>query len=318
MPRSYLDFEEPLRLLDLEREAALLRGDDDALARIDRETADRARKVAAGLTPWQRLQVARHPDRPYAIEAAGALCTDFVELHGDRCFGDDPAVVAGLAWRGARPLAIVGHQRGRDASDRVRRNFGMARPEGFRKARRIFELAGRMGLPILTLIDTQGAYPGAESEERGIAESIAGCLAALAAAPVPVVAAILGEGGSGGALAFAVADEVVALEHGCLSVITPEGCASILERQRTPEGVARAAEALRMGAPDLLRLVLVDVVVDEPPGGAHRDPDAAIQALGAEIDRAFGRLEGLSPEALRARRDARLRRLGRAETFVIG
>ncbi|MFM7140858.1 MAG: carboxyl transferase domain-containing protein, partial [Alphaproteobacteria bacterium] len=194
---------------------------------------------------------------------------------------------------------------------------GMARPEGFRKARRVFELAGRMGLPILTIVDTQGAWPGAESEERGIAESIAGCLAALASVPVPVVAAILGEGGSGGALAFAVADRLVALENGCLSVSTPEGCASILDRKRTPEGVSRAAESLHMGARDLLRLGVADVVVAEPPGGAHRDPDAAVQALGREVDRAFAELVGLAPDDLRARRDERLRRLGRAELDVL-
>ncbi|MFM8410276.1 MAG: carboxyl transferase domain-containing protein [Alphaproteobacteria bacterium] len=317
MPRSYLDFEEPLRELDRLREAAALSGDEHLAERLDREIASRAAEIAGSLTAWQRLQVARHPDRPSAIEAARVLCTDFVELHGDRCFGDDPAVVAGLARRSGRPVAVVGHCRGRDPGDRVRRNFGMARPEGFRKARRVFELAGRMGLPILTIVDTQGAWPGAESEERGIAESIAGCLAALASVPVPVVAAILGEGGSGGALAFAVADRLVALENGCLSVITPEGCASILDRKRTPEGVSRAAESLHMGARDLLRLGVADVVVAEPPGGAHRDPDAAVQALGREVDRAFAELVGLAPDVLRARRDERLRRLGRAELDVL-
>lgn len=313
MPRSYLDFEEPLRELDRLREVAAAAGDEPETDRLDREIVSRAAAITASLSAWQRLQVARHPDRPSAIEAARVLCTDFVELHGDRCFGDDPAVVAGLARRSGRPLAVIGHCRGRDAGDRVRRKFGMARPEGFRKARRVFELAGRMGLPILTIVDTQGAWPGTESEERGIAEAISGCLAALSAVPVPVVAAILGEGGSGGALAFAVADRLVALENGCLSVITPEGCASILDRTRTPEGVARAAESLRMGAHDLLRLGIADAVVPEPPGGAHRDPDAAVQSLGREIDRAFAELAGLAPHDLRTRRDERLRRWGRAE-----
>lgn len=317
MPRSYLDFEEPLRDLDRRREAAALGGDDAAVALLDREIAVAARAITRSLGAWQRLALARHPDRPTAIEAARVLCTDFVELHGDRCFGDDPAVVAGLARRASRPIAVVGHQRGRDPGDRVRRNFGMARPEGFRKAQRVFDLAGRMGLPILTIVDTQGAWPGTESEERGIAESISGCLAALAGVPVPVVGAILGEGGSGGALAFAVADRLLALENGCLSVITPEGCASILDRTRTPEGVARAAESLRMGADDLLRLGIADVVVPEPDGGAHRDPDAAVQALGREIDRALAELSSLSAEDLRARRDERLRRLGGSELAVL-
>ncbi len=317
MPRSYLDFEEPLRELDRRRDAAAIAGDEMQVEALDREIASVARAISAGLGAWQRIALARHPDRPTAIEAFRVLCTDFVELRGDRCFGDDPAVVAGLARRNGRPLAVVGHQRGRDPGDRVRRNFGMARPEGFRKARRVFDLAGRMGLPILTLVDTQGAWPGTESEERGIAESISGCLAALAGAPVPVVAALLGEGGSGGALAFAVADRLLALENGCLSVITPEGCASILDRKRTPEGVARAAESLRMGASDLLRLGVVDVVVPEPEGGAHRDPDAAVQALGREIDRAFADLSEISPAALRSLRDERLRRLGRSELAVL-
>jgi acetyl-CoA carboxylase carboxyl transferase subunit alpha len=318
MRRTYLDFEEPLRALDRARDAAVAQRDEEAIAHVQAEIAARAREICAALTPWQRVQLSRHIDRPFTLDYVAALCTDFVELHGDRVYGDDGAVVAGLAFRGERALAIVGHQRGRGTAEKVRRNFGMPRPEGFRKARRIFDLAGRLGLPVLTFVDTQGAFPGTESEERGIAESIAGCLAALAAIPVPVVSVVIGEGGSGGALAFAVSDALLMLEHTCLGVITPEGCASILERRRTPEAVARAAASLRLTAPDLLRLGVADGVVPEPVGGAHRDPAGAAEAVGAAIDEAFGRLAPLSPTELRRRRDVRLRRLGSEAVAELG
>lgn len=318
MHRTYLDFEEPLRVLDRARDAAIAQGDRAAAGEVDREIETRSRVIFDGLSPWQRVQLARHLDRPFTLDYVAGLLSGFVELHGDRTFADDPAVVAGLAFRGGRPLVVVGHQRGRGTAEKVHRNFGMPRPEGFRKARRVFELAGRLGLPVLTFVDTQGAFPGAESEERGVAEAIAGCLATLAGLPVPVVAAVVGEGGSGGALAFSVADALVVLEHACLSVITPEGCASILERRRTPEGIERAAASLRFGGADLVALGIADVLVAEPPGGAHRDPRAAIASVGAAIDGALASLDGFAGAALRARRDARLRRLGSEAVAMLG
>ncbi|HEY8517873.1 MAG TPA: acetyl-CoA carboxylase carboxyltransferase subunit alpha [Candidatus Binatia bacterium] len=312
MRRTYLDFEEPLRALDRARDAARAQGDRATEEQVEREIDATARRIFAGLTAWQRVQLSRHVDRPFTLDYVGALCTDFVELHGDRAFGDDAAIVAGLARRGERPLAIVGHQRGRGTAEKVRRNFGMPRPEGYRKARRVFRLAGRAGIGLLTFVDTQGAFPGTESEERGIAEAISGCIAELAALPVPIVSVVIGEGGSGGALALAVSDALLMLEHSCLAVISPEGCASILERQRSPEGIARAAESLGLTAARLHALGIADEIIPEPVGGAHRDPAAAARAVGEAIDRAFAALDELDPEALRRRRDERLRAIGRA------
>jgi len=312
MRRTYLEFEEGLRALDRARDAARAQGDGATEAQLAREIDEHARQVCAGLTPWQRVQMSRHIDRPFTLDYVGGLCGEFVELHGDRSFGDDAAIVAGLALRGDRPLAVVGHQRGRGTAEKVRRNFGMPRPEGYRKARRIFQLAARSGLGLLTFVDTQGAFPGTESEERGIAEAIAGCIAELSGLPVPIVTVVIGEGGSGGALALAVSDTLLMLEHACLAVISPEGCASILERQRSPELIARAADSLALTAPRLLELGVADELVAEPVGGAHRDPAATIHAVGEAIDRAFVHLEGIPARALRARRDARLRAIGQA------
>jgi acetyl-CoA carboxylase carboxyl transferase alpha subunit len=312
MRRTYLDFEEGLRALDRARDAARAQGDAETEQQLAHDIEREARRACAALNSWQRVQLSRHIDRPFTLDYVAGLCDDFVELHGDRVFGDDAAIVAGLASRGARALAVVGHQRGRGTAEKVRRNFGMPRPEGYRKARRIFRLAGQAGLNLLTFVDTQGAFPGTESEERGIAEAIAGCIAELAALPVPIVTLVIGEGGSGGALALAVSDVLLMLEHSCLAVISPEGCASILERQRTPEGIARAAESLALTAPRLLELGIADQVVPEPIGGAHRDPVAAVRNAGAAIDLAFAHLETLDPAELRARRDARLRAIGRA------
>jgi acetyl-CoA carboxylase carboxyl transferase subunit alpha len=312
MRRTYLDFEEGLRALDRARDAARAQGDAATEKQLVREIEHSSRRTCTHLTPWQRVQMSRHIDRPFTLDYVAALCTDFVELHGDRSYGDDAAIVAGLALRGERALAVVGHQRGRGTAEKVRRNFGMPRPEGYRKARRVFRLAARSGVALLTFVDTQGAFPGTESEERGIAESIAGCIAELAGLPVPIVSVVIGEGGSGGALALAVSDRLLMLEHSCLAVISPEGCASILERQRSPELIARAADSLALTAPRLLELGIADEVVAEPIGGAHRDPAAAIRLVGAAVDRAFASLDELSPAALRERRDARLRAIGRA------
>ena len=312
MRRTYLDFEEGLRALDRARDAARAQGDAETEAELLRDTEERSRRICAHLTPWQRVQMSRHIDRPFTLDYVSALCADFVELHGDRTFGDDAAMIAGLGLRGERGLVVVGHQRGRGTAEKVRRNFGMPRPEGYRKARRMFRLAAQAGLDVLTFIDTQGAFPGTESEERGIAEAIAGCIAELAGLPVPIVAVVIGEGGSGGALALAVSDTLLMLEHSCLAVISPEGCASILERQRSPELIARAADSLALTAPRLHELGIADELVPEPVGGAHRDPAAAVHAAGEAIDRAFARLDALDPPALRARRDARLRAIGSA------
>jgi acetyl-CoA carboxylase carboxyl transferase subunit alpha len=312
MRRTYLDFEEGLRALDRARDAARAQGDAETEAQLVRDTEERSRRICAHLTPWQRVQMSRHIDRPFTLDYVAALCDEFVELHGDRAFGDDAAIVAGLALRGERALAVVGHQRGRGTAEKVRRNFGMPRPEGYRKARRIFRLAAQAGLDLLTFVDTQGAFPGTESEERGIAESIAGCIAELAGLPVPIVAVVIGEGGSGGALALAVSDTLLMLEHSCLAVISPEGCASILERQRSPELIARAADSLALTAPRLHELGIADELIPEPVGGAHRDPPAAVRATGEAIDRAFARLDALDARALRLRRDARLRAIGSA------
>jgi acetyl-CoA carboxylase carboxyl transferase subunit alpha len=318
MQRTYLEFEAPLAALDRAIDAARARGDQATERRLEAELDECARSIMAGLTAWQRVQLSRHVDRPFALDYVARLTSEWVELHGDRLFGDDPAIVAGLALRGGRTLAVVGHQRGRGTADRVRRNFGMPRPEGYRKARRVFALAARFGFGILTLIDTQGAFPGAESEERGIAEAIASCLADLAELPVPIVAAVVGEGGSGGALALAVSDRLLMLEHACLAVITPEGCASILSREPSPEAVAAAAASLQLTAGELRTLGIADAVVTEPVGGAHRNWAAAAAALGSAIDESFAALEGLSADELRERRAARLRAVGQSAVAHLG
>ena len=312
-PRStYLDFERPLAAIDAE--IAALAG-----RRVTGKTAESLRRLRAarrrlerdlvrGLSPWERVQLARHPDRPSTLDYVRRLCTQFVELHGDRRFADDGAVVGGLARFAGRAILVVGHQRGRAHAERIARNFGMARPEGYHKAVRLFELAGRFGRPVLTFVDTQGAYPGIGAEERGQAEAIAASLTALAGLGVPVVCALIGEGGSGGALA--VADRVLTQEHAWYSVISPEGCASILFRRLTPETVARSAALLRLTAEDLAAAKVVDEVVREPGGGAHRDPARAAARLGRALAQ---HLEELAPRPVRrlvARRYARYRHFG--------
>lgn len=311
MRRTYLEFEAPLRSLDRARDAARAQGDRATEEQLERELEERARRICEGLNAWQRVQLSRHIDRPFTLDYVGALCSDFVELHGDRVFGEDPAMVAGLAFLGARPLAVAGHQRGRGTAEKVRRNFGMPRPEGYRKARRVFRLAGRAGIGLLTFIDTQGAFPGTESEERGVAEAIAGCLAELATSPVPVVSVVIGEGGSGGALALAVGDALLMLEHSCLAVISPEGCASILNRERSPDAIVQAADSLGLTAPRLVELGIADELIAEPAGGAHRDPAAAARAVAEAVERAFARLDGIDSKNLLERRHARLRAIGR-------
>jgi len=311
---TYLDFERPLEALDAEIARLGMPGadtrDGDRLRRVRAERRRVQQELLARLTPWERVQLSRHPDRPAMLDYVGVLCRDFVELHGDRRFGDDGAIVGGVARFRGRAVVIVGQQRGRTTSERVARNFGMPRPEGYRKAIRLFELAERFARPVLTFIDTQGAYPGIGAEERGQAEAIAASLRTLATLSVPVIAAVIGEGGSGGALALGVADRVVMQEHAWYSVISPEGCASILFRERTPEHVARSAELLRLTATELARFGVVDEIVAEPGGGAHRQPARAAVLLGRALERHLTALAAVPPAQLVASRYQRYRRLG--------
>jgi acetyl-CoA carboxylase carboxyl transferase subunit alpha len=311
---TYLHFERPLEPLDADiaRLADALPGTADG-ERLRRLRAERRRlqdDILARLTPWERVQLSRHPDRPGTLDYVSVLCRDFTELHGDRRFGDDGAIVGGPARFRRRAVMVVGHQRSRGGADGVVRNFGMPQPEGFRKAVRLFEMAERFGRPVLTFIDTQGAYPGIGAEERGQAEAIASSLRALATLRVPVVSAVIGEGGSGGALALALADVVLMQEHAWYSVISPEGCASILFRERTPDTVARSAAQLRLTAADLARTGVVDEIVSEPGGGAHRHPARAAVLLGRTLERHVAALAVRPVAEVLARRQARYRRLG--------
>lgn len=311
---SYLEFEKPVAALEARiaglRETAA-GGDVDLSAEIKRleaKSADLLASTYAALTPWQKTQVARHPMRPHFRDFVAQLFTDFMPLGGDRLFGEDHAIVGGPARLGDRRVMLIGHEKGHDTQSRIRHNFGMGKPEGYRKAIRLMELAGRFGLPVVTLVDTSGAFPGVEAEERGQAEAIARSTEACLALPVPMVAAVVGEGGSGGAVALASAERVLMFEHAVYSVISPEGCASIL--WRTAEKAADAAEAMKVTAQDLLALKVIDRIVPEPPGGAHRDPAAAVQALGEALDEELEGLAGLSPAKLRTRREERYLRIG--------
>jgi len=317
VPTTYLDFEKPLaetdkRLDTLRRLAARSPQEQAELATLEEQCRRQENEIYGALSPWQRVQLSRHTDRPYTLDYVEHLCSEFVELHGDRNFGDDPAIVGGLARFRGRPVVIVGHQRGRTVAEKVRRNFGMPRPEGYRKALRLFHLAERFRRPVLTFIDTQGAYPGIDAEERGQAEAIARNIREMAGLRTPIIVTVIGEGGSGGALALGVGDCVLMQENACYSVITPEGCAAILYGERTPERVAWAAEALKVTARDLLALRVIDAVVPEPPGGAHRYGEAAMALVGEAIARHLEELVTLPPDELRARRYAKFRRMGEA------
>jgi acetyl-CoA carboxylase carboxyl transferase subunit alpha len=313
MASHVLPFEKPLvELLDRVAKLRASLGQDPTLRheleRMEAQAAQVARVIFAGLTPWQKVQLSRHPKRPYTLDYLAHLVEDFVELKGDRRFSDDAAIVSGIGRFRGRSVILVGHQKGRTAKENVKRNFGMAHPEGYRKAERLYALADRFRLPILAFVDTPGAYPGIGAEERGQSEAIGSCLAALARVGVPVVTTITGEGGSGGALALAVANRVHVLEYGTYSGISPEGCASILWKDGAK--AAEAAERMRMTAPELLRLGVVDRIVSEPPGGAHRDHAAAAKAVGDAVEEALRELEGLTREQLADDRYARFRRLG--------
>ena len=311
---AWLDFEKPV--LELEQRIQELReqasaqglGAADELDELERKAKALRREIYASLTPYQRVQIARHPKRPYALDYIERCFTDFVELHGDRHFGDDPAIVAGPAMLDGRAVMVVGQQKGRDTKENLMRRFGMPNPEGYRKALRLMRTAERFHMPIVTLVETPGAYPGLGAEERGQAEAIAVNLREMARLGVPIVTVVTGEGGSGGALAIAVADVVVMFENSIYSVISPEGCASILWRDGKKNVIA--AESLKLTAADLLRLEIVDEVLPEPLGGAHRDPAAAADAFKASVLRHLARLSGVTGEALIDQRLARYRRMG--------
>jgi acetyl-CoA carboxylase carboxyl transferase subunit alpha len=313
MAAHVLPFEKPVvdlvtRVRELRELARADKALEPELRRLEDKAARVARELFADLTPWQKVQLSRHPSRPYTLDYVEQLFTDWQELHGDRRFADDPAIVGGLAKYRGRSVLVVGHQKGRTTKEKVTRNFGQAQPEGNRKASRLFDTADRFGLPIFTFIDTQGAYPGIGAEERGQSEAIGACLAAMSRARVPIVATILGEGGSGGALALGVANKVLVLEYGTYSVISPEGCASILWKDSAKSD--EAAARMKMTAPDLLQLGVVDRVVEEPPGGAHQDPVAAARILDGALSDALAELLQMTPDELVEHRYARFRRLG--------
>ena len=305
-------FDEPLA--ELRRRIEELEGYPEAAGRLKEleslrgELARRTEEVFAGLSRWQKTLVARHPERPYALDYIGYLTEDWVELHGDRAFADDAAVVAGFARFRGRSVCIVGHQKGRGTKERIARNFGQPRPEGYRKALRIMRLAERFGRPILSFVDTPGAFPGLDAEERGQAEAIARNLIEMSQLRVPIVVTVTGEGGSGGALALGIGDRVLMLEYAVYSVISPEGCAAILWKDQEMKAVA--AEAMRITAPDLRELGVVDELIPEPLGGAHTSPEEAARRVGDAVDKALARLEKLPIDRLLAERYAKFRSLG--------
>jgi acetyl-CoA carboxylase carboxyl transferase subunit alpha len=314
-----LEFEKPLQELDRQIEDLKKLGTDRGIdvaeeVRVLQGRLDNLRReIYRGLTPMQRVLVARHPRRPYTLDYLGTIFTDFIELHGDRLFRDDPAIVGGWARLDGQSVMVIGHQKGRDTKENLRRNFGMAHPEGYRKALRLMKLAAKFEAPVITLIDTPGAYPGLGAEERGQSEAIARNIIEMASLPTPIIAAVIGEGGSGGALALGVADRVLILENSVYSVISPEGCAAILWKDSSQR--ERAAEALKLTARDLLELKLVDEIIPEPEGGAHQDPETIGEALRASLIRHVKELRSVKPEKLVRRRAEKYASMG---AFVEG
>ncbi|WP_378941787.1 acetyl-CoA carboxylase carboxyltransferase subunit alpha [Paracoccus sp. R86501] len=312
----YLDFEKPLA--DIEGKAEELRtmarkGDgavdvEKEAAALDKKAGDLLKEMYRNLTPWRKTQVARHPDRPHCSQYINALFTDYTPLAGDRAFGDDHAVMGGLARFNDAPCVVIGHEKGNDTKSRIHHNFGMARPEGYRKAIRLMDMAHRFGLPVITLVDTPGAYPGKGAEERGQSEAIARCTMKCLEIGVPLVSVVIGEGGSGGAVAFATANRIAMLEHSIYSVISPEGCASILWKDS--DKMRDAAEALRLTAQDLKKLGVIDRIIAEPMGGAQRLPEDAITKVGAEIAAMLADLADKSPADLIADRRQKFRAMG--------
>jgi acetyl-CoA carboxylase carboxyl transferase subunit alpha len=315
MKTTFLDFEQPIAELEAKIEELRFVQDDSALdiseeiARLQAKGQALLKDIYAKLTPWQVSQLARHPQRPYTLDYIGEIFTDFHELHGDRVFADDPAIVGGMARFNGQAVMVIGHQKGRDTKERALRNFGMPRPEGYRKALRLMHLAEKFGLPVLTFIDTPGAYPGIDAEERGQSEAIGRNLLEMARLKVPIIATVIGEGGSGGALAIAVGDTVLMLQYATYSVISPEGCASIL--WKSSERAAEAAEALGLTAHRLKALGLIDRIVSEPVGGAHRDSKQMSALLKRALADSLRQFQGVKVKDLLASRHARLMGYGK-------
>ncbi|HLH90752.1 MAG TPA: acetyl-CoA carboxylase carboxyltransferase subunit alpha [Xanthobacteraceae bacterium] len=317
--RSYLDFEKPVAELEAridELRALAASGDSAAISeeitRLEAKASEELAELYAALTPWQKTQVARHPQRPHCLDYIAALLTEFVPFAGDRKFGDDEAIVGGFGRFRGESVCVIGHERGSTTESRLKHNFGMAKPEGYRKAVRLMEMADRFDIPVLALVDTAGAYPGIGAEERGQAEAIARSTDACLSLGVPNVAIVLGEGGSGGAIAIATANRVLMLQHAIYSVISPEGAASILWRDTAK--AQEAATNMKITADDLMRFGVIDAIVPEPVGGAHRDPPAAIAATGDALARAFGDLAGLDRETVRRQRREKFLAIGRSLT----
>jgi acetyl-CoA carboxylase carboxyl transferase subunit alpha len=315
MDLKFLDFEQPIAELEAKIDELRFVGDDseinisDEIERLKAKSEALTRSIFSSLTSWQVAQLARHPLRPYTLDYLEVISPDFQELHGDRMYADDPAIVGGVGRLEGKPVVFIGHQKGRDTKARVRRNYGMPKPEGYRKAMRLMRLAERFRLPIITLIDTPGAYPGLDAEERGQSEAIARNLFEMALLKTPIISAVIGEGGSGGALAIGVADRLLMLEYSIYSVISPEGCASILWKSADKAEIA--AEAMGITAGRLHELGLIDEIIREPLGGAHRDPRAMADNLRAALASALRDLEVLDVAELLKRRQARLQSFGR-------
>jgi acetyl-CoA carboxylase carboxyl transferase subunit alpha len=314
--RSYLDFEKPVAEIEaqLDELRALQTGESAAaigeeIGRIEAKAADALKTLYENLSPWQKTQVARHPERPHCLDYIAGLITDFVPLAGDRKYGDDEAIVGGFGRFRGESICVLGHEKGSTTDDRLKHNFGMARPEGYRKAERLMELADRFAIPVLSIVDTAGAYPGIGAEERGQAEAIARSTEACLGLGVPNIAVIIGEGGSGGAIAIATANRVLMLEHAIYSVISPEGAASILWRDTAK--AQEAATSMKITAQDMIRFGVIDRIVAEPVGGAHRDPGAAIVAAGEAIAAALDELRGLERETVRRQRREKFLAMGR-------
>ena len=305
LEKPILELEAQIQALELDPSKA------KELDKLERKLEKLKTEIFANLTDWQRAQLARHPKRPYCLDYIERICDSFDEIHGDRSFGDDAAIVGGLGWIGGKPMMIIGQQKGRDTKQKIIRNFGMPKPEGYRKALRFMRLAEKFKRPVLTLIDTPGAYPGLDAEERGQAEAIARNLLEMAKLEVPIVAAVIGEGGSGGALALGVADKVLMMEYAIYSVISPEGCASILWKDAAM--APRAAEALKLTAPHLQELGVIDHIIQEPLGGAHMDWDGAAAALKQAVLESFSALEGMATADLLESRYQKFARMGSFE-----
>ena len=311
---NFLEFEQPIAELDAKIEELRYVGDDseininEEIIRLQKRSDELIASIFSSLSTWQYCQVARHPQRPYTLDYIERIFSDFEELHGDRSFADDPALVCGIGRLEGVPVAIIGHQKGRDTNDRIYRNYGMARPEGYRKALRIMKLAERFKLPVLTFIDTPGAYPGIDAEERGQSEAIARNLITMTTLKTPIIATVIGEGGSGGALAIGVADKLFMMEYSTYSVISPEGCASIL--WKNADKAEEAAEAMKITAKNLQELGLIDEIIGEPLGGAHRDYDKTAEMLKNSLVRAVNELVSVNIDDLVDTRQARIRQYG--------